>query len=229
MSVSITLCAPAPPQPRPPPSDDQAAGGTSGRAKCASAIHCTALRGGASDCLTQQAERRSRAEAQRQPQPMHIWQSRRKTPPALAEHLKIQMRTRRGWMHVSGAGVERAARSLREAIASSQAGPWPRPAARPPLPSPRPRPLPRPSPLPPFPPPRPRPSPRPPPRPCFEASSSSAGTRLITSSGMRRYLMLFPRMTTSGSRQNLSPSREVQITCLRLMFIQLSHAASSPL
>ena len=37
-----------------------------------------------------------------------------------------------------------------------------------------------------------------------------------TSSGIRRYLMLLPRMMTSGSRQNRSPSREVQMTSRRL-------------
>eukprot|EP00966_Prymnesium_polylepis_P070150 1630737-Prymnesium_polylepis.2 len=38
----------------------------------------------------------------------------------------------------------------------------------------------------------------------------------ITSSGIRRYLMLLPRMITSGNRQKRSPSRDVQMTSLRL-------------
>ena len=49
------------------------------------------------------------------------------------------------------------------------------------------------------------------------------------SSGTRRYLMLFPRTTSSGSFQKRSPSREVQITSRRQMFIQLSQLTRWPL
>ena len=109
-------------------------------------------------------------------------------------------------------GVQECCRNgggLRGAVRVQRRGcQWPpRPEARPaPLPRPSPLPLPLPSPLP-LPPPRPLPSPpRPPPYPRppppFMAIGSSSGTMPITSSGMRKYLMLFPRMTTSGSRQN---------------------------
>ena len=94
----------------------------------------------------------------------------------------------------------------------------PRPAARPPLPPSPPLPLPLPpSPLP-LPPPRPRPSPFPPPLPLPlpPPKSSSSGTISMTSSGIRRYLMLFPRIVTSASFQKRSPSREVQMTPLKL-------------
>ena len=49
------------------------------------------------------------------------------------------------------------------------------------------------------------------------------------SSGIRRYLMLLPRTTSSGSFQKRSPSREVQITSRRQMFIQLSQLTRWPL
>ena len=52
------------------------------------------------------------------------------------------------------------------------------------------------------------------------ALRSSSGTISITSSGMRRYLMLLPRMMTSGRRQKRSPSREVRVTSRRLRAVE---------
>ena len=58
---------------------------------------------------------------------------------------------------------------------------------------------------------------------------SRRGRASRASSGIRRYLMLLPRTTSSGSFQKRSPSREVQITSRRQMFIQLSQLTRWPL
>ena len=61
------------------------------------------------------------------------------------------------------------------------------------------------------------------------AIGSRRGRASRASSGIRRYLMLLPRTTSSGSFQKRSPSREVQITSRRQMFIQLSQLTRWPL
>ena len=61
------------------------------------------------------------------------------------------------------------------------------------------------------------------------AIGSGRGRASRASSGIRRYLMLLPRTTSSGSFQKRSPSREVQITSRRQMFIQLSQLTRWPL
>ena len=97
-------------------------------------------------------------------------------------------------------------------LCTDQALPRPLPPRSPPRPLPprspprprSPRPRTRPSPRP-----RPRPRPRPPPPPdCLSraAATSDSSTFSTTSSGTRRYLIVLPRMYTSGSRKNWSPS-----------------------
>ena len=61
------------------------------------------------------------------------------------------------------------------------------------------------------------------------AIGSGRGRASRASSGIRRYFMLLPRTTSSGSFQKRSPSREVQITSRRQMFIQLSQLTRWPL
>jgi hypothetical protein len=61
------------------------------------------------------------------------------------------------------------------------------------------------------------------------AIGSRRGRASRASSGIRRYFMLLPRTTSSGSFQKRSPSREVQITSRRQMFIQLSQLTRWPL
>ena len=50
---------------------------------------------------------------------------------------------------------------------------------------------------------------------------SSCVILAVASSGTRKYLMFVPRTYTSAIRQNRSPSRLVQMTSRKWMFIQL--------